>query len=61
MLELVLELGHEFGIGSVVKIAFAELVERMDQRFRDEYAAVRPEMAALVGKAIVHLHRAPAE
>ena len=62
MFELALELGDELGIASIARVAFAQLVERMDQRLGDEYAAIGTEMAALVGKVIrevSHLHRAP--
>ena len=57
--ELVLELGDEAGIVTVARVLLLELVERADQRLGDEHAAVRAEMAALVGKVIrqvSHLH-----
>ncbi len=59
MRELVLEFGDEGGIAAVARVLLLELVERADQRLGDEYAAVRAEMAALVGKVIQrigHLH-----
>jgi hypothetical protein len=52
MLELALELRDELRIAAVTSVLFAQLVERVDQRLGDEHAAVRAEMAALVGKAI---------
>src|SRR5262245_36158121 len=60
MLELVFELGAKLTIVAIVLVRGAQLVERLDQRFGDEYAAVRPEMPVLVRK-VIHLHRAHLE
>src|SRR5215472_3550446 len=46
VLELALELGDEVGIVAIARVLVAQLVERVDQRFRDEHSAVRTEMAA---------------
>ena len=44
------ELGDEIGIAAIPPVAFAQLIERVDQRLGDEHAPVRTEMTALVGK-----------
>ena len=49
MLELVFELGHELGIVAVARVLIAQLIKRTDQRFCDEHAAVRTEVAPRVG------------
>ena len=52
MFELVLELVTEIGVVAVTRVLGLELVERADQRFSDENAAVLTEMAALVRQVI---------
>ena len=63
MFELVFELGDEIGIAAIPCVAFAQLIERVDQRLGDEHAPVRTEMTALVGKVVAqvihHLHPEP--
>ena len=50
--ELVLELVTEIGVVAVTRVLGLELVERADQRFSDENAAVLTEMAPLVRQVI---------
>src|SRR5690349_211451 len=61
MRELVLELGDEVEIVAKPQVRSLELVERRDQRFGDEHAAVRTEVTTLVGQLAAlpwfsHLH-----
>ena len=55
VLELVVKLGLERGIGARALIGIAQLVERVRQRFGDEHAAVGAEMPARVGQ-VIHPH-----
>src|SRR5207302_10585180 len=57
MLELVRELGAKFGVVAIARVLGLELVERADQRFGDENAAVLTEVAALV-RQVIHVSRA---
>ena len=58
VLEFVFELGAELRIDAITLVCGLQLIERLDQRFGDEHAAIRAEMSALVGQ-VIHLHCAP--
>jgi len=53
VLQFVLELGHEFGVAAVAGVGGFKFMQRVDQRFGDESAAVGPEMPAGVGLLVV--------
>ena len=55
MLELVLELGDEFGILLIARVGVPELIQRMDQRLGHEHTAIGPEVSAGVGQ-VIHPH-----
>lgn len=52
MLQLVLVFLDEFGIVLIARIGIAQLVQRVGQRFRNEGAAVRAEVAVGVGQVV---------
>jgi len=52
MLQLVLVFLDEFGIVLVARIGVAQLIQRVGQRFRNEGAAVRAEVAVGVGQVV---------
>ena len=55
VLELVAELGEKLGIRPVALVLAPELVQRVDERLRDEHAAVRTEVPPGV-REVMHLH-----
>jgi hypothetical protein len=55
MLELVPQLRDELGIGAAPCVRVAQLVERVRQRFGNEYSAIGTEMPACI-RQVNHLH-----
>ncbi len=51
MTQVGLQLGEKFRIIAIALVRLAQLGDRTHERFRDEHAAVGPEVSGLVGQA----------